>query len=301
MSGIFVAGLINIETTLQVEAFPVTYEPVRFPFFGVNTTVSGVGYNVALALTRLGDVVQFASLTGHDAAGRLVRQALADDRIGGDLVLETLNATAQSVIAYDASGQRSIFVDLKDIQQQTYPLARVQPAISGCSLAVLCNINFTRPFLKLAQDAGKWIATDVHTLQDVADDYNRDYMAAAHILFMSDEKLPQAPEAWAHTVMNHYPVEILVIGMGSQGALLAVRRDGFVGRFPAVTTREVVNTIGAGDALFSSFIHYFVKNQDAYGALQRALVYASHKIGTAGAAQGLLTESELEGTYGHLF
>jgi ribokinase len=96
-------------------------------------------------------------------------------------------------------------------------------------------------------------------------------------------------------------VEVLVIGMGSQGALLAVRRDGFVGRFPAVSTRPVVNTIGAGDALFSSFVHYYIKTHDAYGALRRALVFASHKIGTAGAAQGLLTERELEITYGHLF
>jgi ribokinase len=38
---------INIETTLRVDSFPLTYEPVRFPFFGINSTVSGVGYNIA--------------------------------------------------------------------------------------------------------------------------------------------------------------------------------------------------------------------------------------------------------------
>lgn len=47
MSHVLVAGLINIETTVQVEGFPVEYTPVRYPFFGVKTTVSGVGLNVS--------------------------------------------------------------------------------------------------------------------------------------------------------------------------------------------------------------------------------------------------------------
>jgi len=54
VASILVSGLINLETTLRVEGFPVPYAPVRFPFFGVNGTVSGVGYNVAKALTTLG-------------------------------------------------------------------------------------------------------------------------------------------------------------------------------------------------------------------------------------------------------
>jgi len=49
MSTIFISGLINIETTVQVEGFPIEYSPVRYPFFGVRSTVSGVGYNVAKA------------------------------------------------------------------------------------------------------------------------------------------------------------------------------------------------------------------------------------------------------------
>jgi ribokinase len=43
---ILVSGLINLETTLRVEQFPLAYEPVRFPFFGVQTAVAGVGYNL---------------------------------------------------------------------------------------------------------------------------------------------------------------------------------------------------------------------------------------------------------------
>ena len=38
MTRILVSGLINIETTLRVDSFPLTYEPVRYPFFGINST-----------------------------------------------------------------------------------------------------------------------------------------------------------------------------------------------------------------------------------------------------------------------
>ncbi len=49
---------------------------------------------------------------------------------------------------------------------------------------------FSRPLLAIAKKAGIWIASDVHALSDLEDDYNRDYMAAAQILFLSDESLP---------------------------------------------------------------------------------------------------------------
>jgi hypothetical protein len=81
---------------------------------------------------------------------------------------------------------------------------------------------------------------------------------------MSDENLPCSPEEWAHRVLNRYGVEVLVIGLGGKGALLCVRKDSFMERIPAVITRPVVNTIGAGDALFSAFVHTYFQTRDPY-------------------------------------
>ena len=131
--------------------------------------------------------------------------------------------TAQSAILYDPQGRRQIHVDLKDIQEQVYPPALFEEAAAGCQLAVLCNINFSRPLLALARRRGMTIATDVHTIADLDDPYNADFMRAADILFMSDEALPVSPEEWAAAVQGRYGNEIVVIGMGTQGALLAVR------------------------------------------------------------------------------
>jgi sugar/nucleoside kinase (ribokinase family) len=300
MKPILVSGLINLEITLRVEQFPIDYTPVRFPFHGVGSSVSGVGYNVAKALTMLGSPVRFLSLVGRDPAGHLIRHSLGHDGIERDLVIASMEQTAHSVILYDAGGQRQINVDLKDVQEQTYPLDLFERALAGCEMAVLCNVNFARPFLGRARQAGMRIATDVHTVADLDDEYNRDFMAAADILFMSDELLPSPPEAWIRQVMDRYEPEIAVVGLGSQGALLAVRQDQFVGRIPAARTRPVVNTIGAGDALFSAFVHSYHRSGNPYLALQKAIAFASYKIGTAGAADGFLDGEELDDLHARL-
>ncbi len=297
---ILVAGLINIEITLRVEAFPIHYNPVNYPFFGVNSSVSGVGYNVAKALTVLGDDVRFLSLVGKDPARTLVYEALRQANIPAAHVLDMLDQTPHSVIIYDSTGRRQINVDLKDIQERTYPPDVFEAALAESSLVVPCNINFTRPFLRQAWQAGKPIATDVHAISDLEDAYNADYMRYASVLFMSHERLPCSPEDWARQVMNRYGTEIVVIGLGGDGALLAVKQDHFLERLPAVQTRPVVNTIGAGDALFSAFVHRYNQTLNPYDALHRAMVFASYKIGATGAADGFLSAAELETLVSHI-
>ncbi len=294
MGKIFVAGLINIETTVAIQGFPLDYAPAYYPFYGLYTAASGVGWNITKALNTLDNRVNFASLIAEDGNGILARKALSDEGISDELVLNQLDATAQSVILYAPDGHRQIHVDLKNIQEQSYPLALVEEPIQNCDLAVICNINFARPFLKCTRDAGKWIATDVHAISDIDDDYNRDYMAYAEILFLSDERLPDSPERVAQDLMGRYQNEIIVIGLGGEGALMAVRKDDFIGRFEPVYTRPVVNTIGAGDALFSSFVDGFLSTKDPCKALRRAMVFASYKIGEKGAAEGFLSIGELD-------
>jgi sugar/nucleoside kinase (ribokinase family) len=288
VSHILVSGLINIETTTRIDGFPIAYTPVRYPFFGVNSTVSGVGYNVAKALTTLGSPVRLASLIGRDMQAQLVYTQLKADGIPHGFVIQELEQTPCSVILYDGDGRRMINVDLKDIQERPYPPVLFEGAAHDVDLAVLCNINFSRPMLAAMRERGIPIATDVHAISDLDSDYDGPFMAAADILFMSHEHLPCAPESWIRRLWDRYGTQIAVIGLGAEGALLAVRADGAIERVPAVTTRPVVNTIGAGDALFASFIHAYRQTGDPYRAIRQAVVFASYKIGEAGAAQGFL-------------
>jgi ribokinase len=294
MARILAAGLANIETTLRIESFPIEYRPQNFPFFGIGSSVSGVGCNVARALQTLGHEVALLSLIGDDLNGRVVRMELSARGLDVENVLPVMTQTPQSVILYDAEGKREIYTDLKDIQERAYPLERFESLAVACDLCVLCNINFARGLLGPAKKLRKWVACDVHTIGDIDDDFNRDFMAAADILFCSNERLPVTPEEWVAAISRRYNPLIQVVGLGAEGALLAVRGSE-PQHVPAVRTRQVVNTIGAGDSLFSAFLHGWLQTcGNALKALQLATVFASWKVGGNGGADGFLTAAELE-------
>ncbi len=290
---ILVSGLLNIETTVAVRGFPIAYYPIDYPFFGVDSAVSGVGYNVAKALTALGDEVSLVSFLGRDPEGDRILRQLREDGLSAEQIRLDLRRTPVSVVLYDPEGRRQIYCDLKDIQDRLPDPAPLAETLQGCDLAALCNINFNRQLIKAARRRGITTATDVHVLGSVEDEYNRDFMENADLLFLSDEALPCAPEDFLRRLRDRYGSRVIVLGMGAKGAML-LERDGEPLRIPAWVPAKVVNTVGAGDALFSSFLHCYARGADPETALRRAVVFAGIKIGFNGASAGFCTEQELE-------
>ena len=296
MSHIFVSGLVNTETTLRIREFPIPYYPIDYPFFGVNTAVSGVGDNISKALRTLGDQVTLVSMTGRDIPGTTIFQELESIGVDTGQIKTKLKQTPSSVVLYDGEGRRQIYCDLKDIQETDYGFT--PEVCEGVDLVVACNINYNRPLLKIAKQAGKTIATDVHVLRDIDDDYNRDFMASANILFLSDEGIGENYHDFLRDLGQTYGNQIIVLGRGSKGAALHLPKTGEFYELNAVRVGEVVNTVGAGDALFSAFNHYYTKGLEPLEALKRAQLFASAKIGANGASNGFITEQQLEQLYG---
>ncbi|NCD32543.1 MAG: carbohydrate kinase family protein [Spartobacteria bacterium] len=298
MSRIVIAGLINLETTVRIAGFPLPYYPVAYPFNGVSSTVSGVGYNIARAMQVLGDETHLCALIGHDTddVTAMIKKEMRRHTMPLDGLLCVLDATPQSVILYDPSGRRQIHVDLKDIQDRRYDAGMVQKQLDGADLAVICNINFSRSLIETARKAGIPVATDVHALSNVQDEYNAEFMRAADILFVSNEHFVGREREMLDALRQAYSCRIIVCGMGAEGALMVeTTPTGF--RYhhePAVILRPIVNTVGAGDALFSAFNHYYAQQKHADGALYRACRFASWKIGEAGAAQGFIDSASLD-------
>lgn len=289
---ILVSGLLNIETTAAVRGFPIPYYPIDYPFFGVESAVSGVGYNIAKALTTLSDEVRLLSFIGGDDEGDRVLTQLRRDGVAADGISRTLKSTPSSVVLYDPDGRRQIYCDLKDIQEQ-----RLDPdgvPIDRCAIAAICNINFNRGLIKAVRKKGVPVATDVHVLSDIEDDYNRDFMENADYLFLSNEKLPDPPERFIRRLHDRFHSKVIVIGMGGAGAMLLDGTADRLYRLSACRNVTVVNTVGAGDALFAAFLHFTAKGLSPLDALKRAEVFAAVKIGTSGASRGFCTEAEVE-------
>ncbi len=288
---LFLAGLVNLETTLQVEQFPLEYTPSRFAFFGIGNTSSGVGLNVATALKTLGAEVYFCSFVGADLIGQLTQNHL--ESAGIKLYLETMPEHPHSIIMVDKNGQRSIHADFKDIQERTMPQTHLEEAMQKAQAAVICNINFARPALALALTQGIPIYTDLHAISHLENPYDQDFLEAAGTVFFSGERL-QNPEQTALLAMQRFAnITTIVVGMGASGALL-LERGKPTHLEPAIANPNLKSTIGAGDALFSSFVYFHQKLGDARQAVARAVCFASYKLGEVGGAKGFLTESQLE-------
>mgnify|MGYP002514638113 FL=1 len=292
MKKILVSGLINTETTIKIKQFPIEYFPIDYPFFGVNTRVSGVAYNLAKALKTLGDDVRFVSMMGDDFSAKYIREELANIDVSTEYVKSILKATPSSAVLYDDTGKRQIYCDLKDVQEQTLECGK--ELYEDCDIVIACNTNFNRDLLRKAKADKKIIVTDVHVLGDVQDDYNRDFMQYANILFLSDENIKGDEKTFIMSLENTYGNDIIILGRGDKGALMYVKSEARFYELPAVTVGNVVNTVGAGDALCSSFVHYYAKGFKADEALMRAQIFASYKIGFDGASVGFATEVKVE-------
>ena len=292
MKKILISGLVNTETTVRVRQFPIEYYPIDYPFFGVQTAVSGVAYNIALALTTLGDHVRLLSMCGQDFQAEYIKNELESKGIDTAYIRQNLKETPSSVVLYDETGKRQIYCDLKDIQESTYGFSDTQ--LADADLVVACNINFNRELLHKAKAMGKTIATDVHVLGNIFDEYNRDFMEAAEILFLSDEAVGENYHGFLMDLARMYNPKIIIMGRGSKGAAMYLREEDRIIEMPAVHVGDVVNTVGAGDALFSAFIHFYAQGLAPIDCLKRAQVFASAKIGVSGAAKGFVTEQAVE-------
>ncbi len=294
---IMISGLVNVETTLKIKEFPITYYPIEYSFFGIKSNIGGVAYNIAKAFKCLGNDTEFISFLGPDAEGERIRAQLEVDCIGAENIIHGLKETPVSLILYDDDGRRQIYCDLKDVQEQSMDITGLDEQIKECDIVVACNANFNRPLLRRAKELGKLIATDVHVLSDIEDTYNKEFMQYADILFLSDELIPTEPERFLMELKTRYKCKIIVIGRGSKGAMMYDRMEDRVYSLAAAEAENVVNTIGAGDALFTSFLNYYGKGYSVLEALKRAEIFAAIKIGYNGASVGFSDEETIEKAY----
>lgn len=289
---IVVAGVTNLQFSVPVDAFPVAYSPVRYPQNQTGVRVAGVGYNVAAGLAALGREVRLATFAGGDLLGGAVEQELRARGLHGPWVLAG-QETPRSVVLHEPGGERMICTDLRGLPQAVYPPEAFAEALHGADWAVITNIGFARPLLAVARDAEVPVAADVQTIDDLDDDYNRDWMAAAQVLFCSHERLPVPPRPWISMVQERYRTPVVVVGCGAGGALLGVRERGEIRHVPAVAPRGVTSTAGAGDALAAAFMHVYAATGDPQAAIEWAVVFAGYAVGAEPGESAFLTGPQL--------
>lgn len=291
---ILVSGLINVETGVPVRKFPIDYYPVDYLFGGITSSVSGVGFNIGKAFAVLGDTVDMVSLIGNDFYGDFAVKQLKECGINTRLVKKQLDKTCHSVVLYDPNGDKQMYCDLKNVQEKVY-VQNADKALMRSEMAVLCNINFSRSLLLRARQLGIPIATDCHVISDVNDEFNTQFMQCADILFLSNKAIKGEEHAFLRRLSEVYENRIIVIGMGKDGAMMYNREINQIRYYPVTkNVSAAINAVGAGDALFASFVHFYAKFKNAEKALAYAQTFAAAKVRETVSSEGFLTEEDLE-------
>lgn len=294
MNKFLVAGIVQRETLVKVDKIPVEYKALTSKPNTVNISVGGDAYNESLALVWLGNDVDFMTLIGQHDSPELINPFGCEIKLRTDYVLPRLEETLTEVVLCGNNWKQQIFEDNKDIGKAAYDEELFKERVEKAGVVVLSNVKFCRPLISLAQKAGKPIAVNIHGNLGEDESSNTEFVAAADILYLSDDHLKQDPYEFVKEIVQKYGTKIVILGMGEKGVLLYSKDDNIFAPFQTVKTNKVVNTVGAGNALFSCFLHYYYKTGDAIVAIKNAMLFASYKIGFIGTSNGFMTEEQIE-------
>ena len=273
-----VAGVSSFYMTLPVDDFPIAFQSHTDPAW-LGHGVAGAGAHVAKVLKHLGDDVRLCTMVGCDPVGDAIRTGLREAGLLGAGVVNSPESSTGVVLAA-ADGRRMSHPCLSAVNTARYPVEVFERLADGADLAVLTTASFVRPLLSHARRLDIPVAVDVHLIADVTDEHARPWLEVADIVFCSHERLPCTLEEWIARVFEQYSgCAIVGVGCGARGCALGLR-DGRLIRASAVTPRGIVNTAGAGDMLFASFLHAWLATGRPIDALQTAALYAGWQIGS---------------------
>ncbi len=294
MSKFVVAGITQIESIVKVDQIPISFQPLTSVKDSIFTAPGGDAYNETLALEWLGDQVKFLSIVGRDQDMSIFHPSNAEIKISTECILKNTDHTPTQVILYDQERRQQIFEDIKDLRNAQYDMAMVPPMIASCDMLVLANANFCRPFIPLAKEFKKPIAVNIHNYQKEKEVYNSDFLENADILYFSDDTITGDPFDFVRDIADRYGTRIIILGQGSKGLILYDKDKDINVHYNPVKTNEVVNTAGAGNALFACFLHYYQETGDSVNSIKNANLFASYKIGYMGTSNGFMTVEQVE-------
>jgi fructokinase len=260
MIGVIGEALIDLEVD-QAEPKRPTAHPGGSPM------------NVAVTLGRLGSDVAFLGRLSRDAFGRLLCTHLAESNVDLRWIVEGEESTSLAIVSVDPTGSASYAFHVEgtaDWQWRSHELPESPGlrAIHAGSLGLAIAPGGAVVERWLAQLSGSTtISLDPNVRPALLGDRSayrerlERWLAFAHIVKVSDEDLEwiwpgEDPDELAGRWIDEGR-RLVVVTRGHVGSLVHCDGDRF--EVPAATT-EIVDTVGAGDALSGALLHWLSRN-----------------------------------------
>lgn len=297
---LLVVGSLNMDLVLELP---------RMPHIGENLVgrrysriPGGKGANQAVGLARLGAMVTFAGKVGKDADGIRLVDALKQQGIATEFVIEAENSsTGLAVILLDAVGQNSIAVfpganyDFLEAElQQVFTSDR----FDGVMLQLEVPDEIIIASYRLAKNAGIPVFLDAGPARPFPLEqlWGIDVLSPneteASVLAGIEVKSPADAEQAAARLMTRSNARAVVIKMGSSGAMLRTA-DGQCEHFPA-TKVEAIDPTAAGDAFSAALTLRFLESDSFRDAVAYANLAGALATTKLGAQPSLPTARDIE-------
>ena len=300
MSGrVIVVGSVNVDLVVTTERLPGPGETVIGGRFARHH--GGKGGNAAVAAARLGAATFFVGAVGDDDFGAEARAALEADGVDvGGLVTLPTEPTGVALILVDEDGENSISVAgganaaLTSVQVRV-ALKRLELTPADVVLVGHeIRTGATHEALRIAKLAR---ATTILNPAPVGG-LEAPTLALADVLTPNEVELDLlagaggGPGARVKRLLGRdLGQRAVLVSLGSRGALLVAGR-----RSRTIPARavEVVDAVGAGDALNGALAAGLAAGMTLLESARRAVVAASLAVTREGAREGMPTAEELE-------
>jgi ribokinase len=296
---VVVVGSVNVDLVVAVERLPAPGETVVGGRFARHH--GGKGGNQAIAAARLGAPTTFIGAVGDDAFGRDAAAALEAGGVNIDaLVIVPGRPTGVASIVVDVRGENTIAV--ADGANHALSSVQVRSALRGLRLGagdvVLVGHEIrtgaTHEALRLARLAG---ATTILNPAP-AGGLERPTLELADVLTPNESELAilvgagGSPSVAGRRLLGSEPgSRAVLVSLGRRGAMLVAGRRARAIRAERV---DVVDTVGAGDALNGALAAGLAAGLDLPEAARRAVIAASLAVTRPGAREGMVTAAALE-------
>jgi sugar/nucleoside kinase (ribokinase family) len=253
-SEVVVVGNVGIDTNVYLAGPPDLIDGLREESHFTSTIdyLGQPGGYTSRGFAGLGRSTSFIGHVGDDPLGAWVRTELNNDGIDLSGLATDPAGTARGVNLMGPDGSRISFYDGRGHQSLNVDPALAAGIFAGAQLALFHLPDWARHLLPVARHSGAAIACDLQDIRDPDDEYLRDFLEGADVLFVSSaHHLNPAP--MLKRLVRRSGGSMVICGRGGLGVAIA-DTDGIRVYPPPDLDLPVVDTNGAGDALAVGFL-----------------------------------------------
>ena len=291
---IVVFGSINVDLTATVERLPSAGETLHARSFSMSP--GGKGANQSLAARRAGASVAMHGAVGRDPFGEPALALLRTGDVDLANVRPVVAPTGIALIHVDANGENAITVIAAANAQAT--AGQVSDDALGASTIVVMQLE--TPLAEVEALARRAHASGARVILNGAPaaPLSADLLRHVHVLIVNESEAQTIASALCMaTEANAFVAEYrgrfgadAIVSLGSQGLVASSAAAPIAFAAPTV---DVVDTVGAGDALVGALAAALDRNAPWIRALKEGLAAGSLACTRAGAQPSLPYQREI--------